>query len=107
MLNLSIDGKDNELVVGPRPFIDAALQETTGIECGTLLSMQFGNNLVYTDPQYPKYIQENVLTVSPDFAKTIGMTFVEGNDEGLNTPNGAIISESQAKRLGFSPTETP
>ena len=27
------------------------------------------------------------------------MTFVEGNDEGLNTPNGAIISESQAKRL--------
>ena len=89
----------NELVVVPRPFVDVVLQETTGIECGTVLSMQFGRNLVYTDPQYPKYIQENVLTVSPDFAKTIGMTFVEGNDEGLNTPNGAIISESQAKRL--------
>ena len=99
VLNLSIDGKDNELVVVPRPFVDVVLQETTGIECGTVLSMQFGSNLVYTDPQYPKYIQENVLAVYPDFAKTIGMTFVEGNDEGLNTPNGAIISESQAKRL--------
>ena len=86
-------------MVVPRPFVDVVLQETTGIECGTVLSMQFGSNLVYTDPQYPKYIQENVLAVYPDFAKTIGMTFVEGNDEGLNTPNGAIISESQAKRL--------
>ena len=38
VLNLSIDGKDNELVVVPRPFVDAAIQETTGIECGTLLS---------------------------------------------------------------------
>ena len=47
VLNLSIDGKDNELVVVPRPFVDAAIQETTGIECGTLLSMQFGSNLVY------------------------------------------------------------
>ena len=37
VLNLSIDGKDNELVVVPRPFVDAAIQETTGIECGTLL----------------------------------------------------------------------
>ena len=99
VLNLSIDGKDNELVVVPRPFVDAAIQETTGIECGTLLSMQFGSNLVYTDPHYPKYIKENVAAVYPDFAKTIGMTFVEGNDEGLDTPNGAIISESQAKRL--------
>ena len=99
VLNLSIDGKDNELVVVPRPFVDAAIQESTGIECGTLLSMQFGSNLVYTDPHYPKYIKENVATVYPDFAKTIGMTFVEGNDEGLDTPNGAIISESQAKRL--------
>ena len=92
VLNLSIDGKDNELVVVPRPFVDAAIQETTGIECGTLLSMQFGSNLVYTDPHYPKYIKENVAAVYPDFAKTIGMTFVEGNDEGLDTPNGAIIS---------------
>ena len=33
VLNLSIDGKDNELVVVPRPFVDAAIQETTGIEC--------------------------------------------------------------------------
>ena len=32
VLNLSIDGKDNELVVVPRPFVDAAIQETTGIE---------------------------------------------------------------------------
>ena len=99
VLILSFDGKDNELVVVPRPFVDAAIQETTGIECGTLLSMQFGSNLVYTDPHYPKYIKENVAAVYPDFAKTIGMTFVEGNDEGLDTPNGAIISESQAKRL--------
>ena len=39
VLNLSIDGKDNELVVVPRPFVDAAIQETTGIECGTLLEV--------------------------------------------------------------------
>ena len=32
VLNLSIDGKDNELVVVPRPFVDVVLQETTGIE---------------------------------------------------------------------------
>ena len=37
--------------------------------------------LISTDAKQPQYIYEPVTVVSPDFARTLGMAFITGNDE--------------------------
>lgn len=100
VLNLSVDHHPNELIVLPRPFVEGVIEETPAIECGAFFDCSPNYaELISTDAKQPQYIYEPVTVVSPDFARTLGMAFITGNDEGLRQPGGAIISESQARKL--------
>ena len=100
VLNLSVDHHPNELIVLPRPFVEGVIEETPAIECGAFFDCSPNYaELISTDAKQPQYIYEPVTVVSPDFARTLGMPFITGNDEGLRQPGGAIISESQARKL--------
>ena len=100
VLNLSVDHHPNELIVLPRPFVEGEIEETPAIECGAFFDCSTNYaELISTDAKQPQYIYEPVTVVSPDFARTLGMAFITGNDEGLRQPGGAIISESQARKL--------
>lgn len=100
VLNLSVDHHPNELIVLPRPFVEGVIEETPAIECGAFFDCSPNYaELISTDAKQPQYIYEPITVVSPDFARTLGMAFITGNDEGLRQPGGAIISESQARKL--------
>ena len=100
VLNLSVDHHPNELIVLPRPFVEGVIEETPAIECGAFFDCSPNYaELISTDAKQPQYIYEPVTVVSPDFARTLGMAFITGNDAGLRQPGGAIISESQVRKL--------
>lgn len=100
VLNLSINHHPNELIVLSRPFVEGVIDETPAIECGAFFDCSpDSTEPISTDAKQPQYIYEPVTVVSPDFARTLGMTFMAGNDEGLRQSGGAIISESQARKL--------
>ena len=99
VLNLSVDHHPNELIVLPRPFVEGVIEETPAIECGAFFDCSPNYaELISTDAKQPQYIYEPVTVVSPDFARTLGMAFITGNDAGLRQPGGAIISESHGPK---------
>lgn len=100
VLNIGIDNRLNELIVMPRPFVERTVAETPAIECGAFFNCSPDNSLpVSTTAEQPQYIYELITEASRDFARVLNMEFVAGNDAGLRQTGGAIISESQAKKL--------
>lgn len=83
----------------PRPLTGLTNSQMPGIAYSSLLAPAWEKTCVYTNPQEPRYVYENCSHVEQDFAKVLGLTFVEGNDKGLYEPDGAILPESKARQL--------
>lgn len=100
MLNMRTTGSNtNELRPLPRGVIDYVSEHIAGIERGSIFAPAWNKADMCLDPDNPNYFYEEPWGVYPDFPKTVGMQFVEGDGSGLKDPESVLISESQAKKL--------
>ena len=97
-LNLG-EEKDNSIMALPRGPIDFLIEQIPGIEYGTIYAPCWQKQAFCTNPESPQYFYETPWAVYPDFAKVIGLQFVEGSDKDMNKPESIIISESYARKL--------
>ncbi|WP_300729575.1 FtsX-like permease family protein [uncultured Bacteroides sp.] len=98
MLNMGIP-EEHELQLLPRGPIDYLMEQISEIEYGTIYAPAWQKLALYTDPENPQYFYESPWSVYPDFAKVVGLKFVEGSDAGMNRMESAIVSESYARKL--------
>ena len=87
------------LMAIPRGPIEYLLQQVPGLECGSIYGPAWRPISLYTDPDNKRCFYEQPWAVHPDFARTIGLEFVEGGAEGMRQPESAIVSESYARKL--------
>lgn len=88
-----------QLMFSPRGPIEYLLKQLPGIECGSIYGPAWRSQSLYTDPNNKRCFHARPFAVHPDFARTIGLEFVEGNAEGMQQPESAIVSESYARKL--------
>lgn len=97
ILNLGPEN-ENDINLLPRGPIDFIMEQVPGIEYGTIYAPCWQKLAFYTNPDNPQYFYETPFAVYQDFAKVIGLEFVEGNDEDMDKPESILISESYAKK---------
>lgn len=83
----------------PRPLTEETTAQIPGIAYSSLFAPAWEKMCIYTQPQDPHYLYENCCHVEKDFAKVLGLTFVEGDDSGLYQPDGSILPESKARQF--------
>lgn len=88
-----------QLMFSPRGPIEYLLKQLPGIECGSIYGPAWRSQSFYTDPNNKRCFNARPFAVHPDFAHTIGLEFVEGNAEGMQQTESAIVSESYARKL--------
>lgn len=99
MLTLRFDKEDNSFMVLPRGLVDYVIEQTPGVECGSIYARNWYDVSFYLDPENPVYFKEEPYAIYKSFARTVGMEFVAGSADGMDAPDGMLISESMAKKL--------
>ena len=100
ILNIRINGDPSYLGgMLPRGMIDFVIEQTPGVECGSIYAGAYQKIPFYTDPENPSYFLEQPYAVYKDFARTVGLTFIEGNAEGMDEPDGMLLSETLARKF--------
>lgn len=103
-LNLG-EEKDNSIMALPRGPIDFLIEQIPGIEYGTIYAPCWQKQAFCTNPESPQYFYETPWAVYPDFAKVIGLQFVEGSDKDMNKPEVSLFRK--AMPANFSLKVTP
>lgn len=77
-----------------RPFIEEFLNSSPHIKAGTFNSLS--NHLFFSieNGKEQNNYYENILSVSADFPKVFGMTFLEGDEKSLEVNDNVIIPRS-------------
>lgn len=100
MLDTHIDGGPSYFgAILPRGMIDYVIERIPGVECGSIFARSWGEVAFCTDPDNPSYFMEEPYAVYKSFVQTVGMEFVEGNAEGMDAPDGMLMSESMARKF--------
>ena len=100
ILDVAIDGEPSYFgCVLPRGFIDYVIEHTPGVECGSIYARGYIESSFCTNLENPSYFQEEPCAIYKDFTQTVGMTFVEGSAEGMDEPDGMLLSETIARKF--------
>lgn len=100
ILDINIDEEPSYFgCVLPRGFLDYVIGNTPGIECGSIYAKGIFDVAFCTDPDNPAYFQEEPCAIYKDFADVVSMTFVEGNADGMDAPDGMLLSETLARKF--------
>lgn len=99
MLAFDFNEHDNAFMVLPRGLVDHVIEQTPGVECGSIYARNWFDVSFYLDPENPVYFKEEPYGIYKSFVQTVGMEFVAGSADGMDAPDGMLISESMAKKL--------
>lgn len=99
MLNLHFGEIDNWCMILPRGLVDYVIEQTPGVECGSIYAPSYFAVSFYLDPENPVYFKEEPYAIYKSFAQTVGMEFVAGSADGMDAPGGMLIPESMAAKL--------
>lgn len=99
MLAFDFNEHDNAFMVLPRGLVDHVIEQTPGVECGSIYARSWFDVSFYLDPENPVYFKEEPYGIYKSFVQTVGMEFVAGSADGMDAPDGMLISESMAKKL--------
>ena len=100
ILNVRVNGDPSYLGgMLPRGMLDFVIEQTPGVECGSIYAGAYQKVPFYTDPENPSYFLEQPYAVYKDFVRTVGLTFIEGNAEGMDEPDGMLLPETLARKF--------
>lgn len=99
MLAFDFNEHDNAFMVLPRGLVDHVIEQTPGVECGSIYARSWFDVSFYLDPENPVYFKEEPYGIYKSFVQTVGMEFVAGSADGMDAPDGMLIPESKAKKL--------
>lgn len=99
MLAFDLDEEYKAFMVLPRGLVDHVIEQTPGVECGSIYARSWFDVSFYLDPENPVYFKEEPYGIYKSFVQTVGMEFVAGSADGMDAPDGMLISESMAKKL--------
>lgn len=99
MLAFDLDEEYKAFMVLPRGLVDHVIEQTPGVECGSIYARSWFDVSFYLDPENPVYFKEEPYGIYKSFVQTVGMEFVAGSADGMDAPDGMLIPESKAKKL--------